>query len=122
MNNACGTLSDCSCYSAGMAQPRHKPKLSVTLDSGTEARLRKLHERMPGSNLSGIVDELLIASLPMFEAMADALEAARGDDGVVDEGRAKDRLAHWAGAQLLKGIGLQLAPLSDTDEEGAETG
>lgn len=65
------------------------------------ARLREVQALMPGSTLSAIIDELLSLSLPVLEGMVAALRDARREDGTVDDDRAKDALAKWAGAQLL---------------------
>ncbi|MBW7856699.1 MAG: hypothetical protein H3C44_10650 [Ignavibacteria bacterium] len=86
-----------------MAKPvkRKRPVLTVTLDAEVIARLREAQRLLPGSSLSGIVSELLQMSLPLVEGMIAALREARRDDGTVDDDRAKDSLARWAGAQLL---------------------
>lgn len=90
---------------------RVRPVLTVTMDPDLLERLYTVHAALPGATLSGVVEELMEASLPMFEAMVAALQEAKGDDGVVDDDRAKDAIAKWAGAQLLG--------LSDLDDSAA---
>ena len=91
---------------------RLRTQVSITLDQATMRRLDALVTLLPGSNRSAVLEEVLLAGLPVFEAMADALVAARDETGVVDDQRARDAMAHWAGAQLL---GLHHTDASDED-------
>lgn len=84
-----------------MPKKRIRPRLTITVDPAIHRGLRELQELLPGSSLSGIVGELLEVSLPVMQGMLEALRESRGSDGEVDEERAKDALAKWAGAQLL---------------------
>lgn len=100
-------------YPGGMtAKRRIRPRLTITVDPEVYRQLHEVRDLLPGSSLSGIVSELLEVSLPVFEGVVDTLKEARDDDGQLDEARARDALARWAGAQLLG--------LSDTF--GAEPG
>jgi len=80
---------------------RLRTQTSITLDQATIGRLDALVTLLPGSNRSAVLEEVLLAGLPVFEAMAEALVAARDSTGVVDDQRARDAMAQWAGAQLL---------------------
>lgn len=80
---------------------RVKPRVSVSIPPEVYQRIVELQRILPGASFSGIVGELLTISLPAMEAMTDAMTEARLPDGSVDEQRARDRLARWAGAQLL---------------------
>lgn len=104
-------MSDTS-YHVGMPPKRRiKPRLTITVDPGVHRRLHEIQSMLPGSSVSGIVSELLEISLPVFEGMARALKDAKGDDAKLDDDRARDALARWAGSQLLG--------LSDTFENGS---
>jgi hypothetical protein len=83
---------------------RHRPTLNLTVDPDLDARLRALVARLPGATLSRTVDELLTASLPLFEDMADALDEARGIDGEVDERRALQLLTAAIGTRVAAAI------------------
>ena len=80
---------------------RIKPRISVTLQPETYSQLMKVRDALPGITTSSIVDELLSASLPALEDMGKALRRAFDEAGNLDEGRARDELARWAGAQML---------------------
>lgn len=83
------------------SKKRVKPRISLTLDPEVYGRLRAVRDRIPGASLSGVVNELLAVSLPVMEEMAKALRESQREDGTIDEVRARDGLARWAGAQLL---------------------
>lgn len=93
---------------------RQRAQISVTFDHSTLGRLDALVALLPGSNRSNVLEEVVIAGLPVFEAMAAALVAAKDESGVVDDQRARDAMAQWAGAQLLG--------LHHTGHEGGEDG
>ena len=89
-------------YRVAMSKKRRiRPRLNITVDPAIHARLLELQKLLPGSSLSGIIGELLELSLPAMEGMLEVLRDSRRDDGSVDEDRARDGLAQWAGAQLL---------------------
>lgn len=96
------------------AWPRRRPTITVTIETELRDRLDALVARMPGSNRSALIGEVLEAGLPLYEQMADAMESTRRADGSLDESRARDQLAQWAGAQLL---GLQ-----DKNEDSSKGG
>lgn len=81
---------------------RKKTIMTLSMDPATDDRLREIVAKMPGANLSGLVQEMVTVLLPMFEAAAEAMVQAKRDDGTFDEAKVKDQLAHWAGAQMLK--------------------
>lgn len=97
---------------------RVKPRVSLSIPPEVHQRILELQRILPGASFSGIVGELLKISLPAMEAMTDAMTEARLPDGSVDEQRARDRLARWAGAQLL---GLSDTYGSTASEEGSKT-
>lgn len=105
-------------HSVRLAMPKQKkrirPRLSLTLDPEIYQRLLAVQSMLPGSSLSGLVGEVLDLGLPFLEGMTEVLKASRTEEGAVDEERARDALAKWAGAQLLA--------LSDTtgDRPGKE--
>lgn len=112
---------------ASVGQPVHstmssvkriRPKISLSLDPDVYRRLRAVRDRMPGTpSFSVLVSELLAVSLPMMEHMAKALVEAQREDGTVDELRARDALAKWAGAQLL-GLSDTTGVWAETEDEG----
>lgn len=89
-------------YRVAMSKKRRiRPRLNITVDPAIHARLLELQKLLPGSSLSGIIGELLEVSLPVMEGMLEALRETLHEDGTVDEARARDAIAQWAGAQLL---------------------
>lgn len=89
-------------YRVGMPKKRRvRPRVTITVDPGVHKRIRELQKLLPGSSVSGIIGELLEVGLPVAEGMLQALRESRGEDGKVDEARARDALARWAGAQLM---------------------
>ena len=76
--------------------------LTVTVEPEIRERIDAVVEAMPGSTLSGLVEQLLLASLPAFEQVAVAVQASRDEAGVVDEAAATEHMANWVGRQLLK--------------------
>lgn len=84
-----------------MPTPRRKPVLSLTFEPDTVTRLDALVALLPGSTRSGVADEVMQAGLPVFEQMAQAMTDAKRPDGSLDEQKARDAVAQWAGAQLL---------------------
>lgn len=98
--------------------PRKRPTLTVTISAEHMERLRALVGRLPAkrANLSGVVDEMLSLTLPMFEQAADAYQAALRPDGTTDDAVMRDRFATYLGMTLLK-MGAH-----NSDEEGDETG
>lgn len=92
---------------SGMATKKQPPKkrvrptLTVTIDPQVHDRLRALVDALPGATLSVLLDELLVAALPIFEDMAAAV---RGADG--DEQAAQDTLAALIGARILRATGV----------------
>lgn len=80
---------------------RLRPRISVTLDPAVYGQLRRVQGSLPGANLSGVVNEALAVSLPLFEEMSKAMRSAVKEDGDLDDQRVRDELAKWAGAQLL---------------------
>jgi hypothetical protein len=95
--------------------PRHRPSLSLTLDPEVERRLRALADTIPGANLSQLVDELLLASLPLYEDMAQAFVQSMKAGGEVDEARAEELFSAAIGARILKATGMPI-PI-DVDAE-----
>ena len=85
---------------------RIKPRISVTLDPVVHRRLHSTVKLVPGATMSAIVNELLELSLPVLEDMGKALrEAMNESSGQLDEARAKDALAKFAGQQILRFAG-----------------
>lgn len=101
-------------YSRDMSIKRERPAVTVTLDPEVRRRILAVAEALPGATFSGVIDELAQMSLPAMEAMVSVLQESRSEDGVVDEERAKDALARWAGAQLL---GLSHTEGDELEEE-----
>lgn len=88
---------------------RAKAKTSITLDQDVYQRLLRVKGAMPGLTVSGVINELLSLSLPALEDMGRALEKAWDEQSqTFDELRAKDALAHWAGAQMLDLVSHQI--------------
>lgn len=108
------TAENAMSYSRDMSVKRGRPAVTVTLDPEVRRRIAAVQEAVPGATFSGIVDELLQMGLPAMEAMVSVLQESRSEDGTVDEDRAKDALARWAGAQLL---GLSHTDGDETEEE-----
>lgn len=79
---------------------RIKPRVTVTLDKDVYDRLQRLRRVLPGATVSGVVNEVLSLGLPVVEEMGKAMREAMSEDGTLDEMRARDALAKWAGAQL----------------------
>ena len=98
-----------------MVKRRRKP-LNLTIEPALRARLDALQAKVPGATLSAICEELMTMSLPAFEAMAEAMVTARRADGQIDEAKARDAMAVWAGAQLLNLGNLQHTPVKGDDE------
>jgi hypothetical protein len=98
------------------AQPRNRPTLTVTIKAAHMERLRALVGRLPakGANLSGIVDEMLALTLPMFENAAEAYQAALRPDGTTDDDVMRDRFAAYLGQQMLRMV-------HNSDDEEDET-
>lgn len=94
--------------------------MSLTLDPDINARVRALVAKMPGATISGVVDELLGASLPLYEDMADAMLAARDADGVMNEAAAKDAIGAAIGARIVRAIGLGVQHTDPASGEGGE--
>jgi hypothetical protein len=85
--------------------------LNVTIARGLRERMAVLVDRMPGANLSQLAEELIAASLPLYEGMAESIISARREDGTVDE-----RVAHQlVAARIGKIIGLNLDVTHDDD-------
>lgn len=85
---------------ADRRRTRTRPTLTVTIDPDIFARLRSVVDRLPGGNLSRLVDEMLAAALPPFEDMAAALDQARGVDGEVNEQRALELVTAAIGSRI----------------------
>lgn len=98
------------------AQPRNRPTLTVTIKAENMRRLRALVGRLPakGANLSGIVDEMLLLTLPMFENAAEAYQAAMRPDGTTDDDVMRDRFAAYLGQTMLRMV-------HNSDDEEDET-
>lgn len=90
----------------------NRPGISIRLDAATLHRLDALVSLLPGSTRTAVLEEVLLAGLPLYEEMAQAIIAARDERGVVDDQRARDAMAMWAGQQLLG--------LHHTDDEGGD--
>lgn len=104
----------------GVAQPRNRPTLTVTIDADVMLRLRDLADGLPGSSLSHLVEELLVAALPTYEGMLEAMLEARGSDGVVDEGKARRLAGAFIGARVARAIDDELQDTEPSTGEGVE--
>jgi hypothetical protein len=91
-------------------QFRTRPVLTVTIDADRLRRLRRLTSRIPGAKASAVVDEMLKLTLPIWEEVADAFEAARRADGTADEAMAQKHVEAYLGAMLLKFMAGQHDP------------
>ena len=94
-------LSYSQIVSQSTPKKRVKPRISLTLEPEVYDRLIRLRDTVPGMTASGLVNEVLAAALPAMEDMGKALRRAFDEAGNLDEGRARDELARWAGAQML---------------------
>jgi hypothetical protein len=87
-----------------MPAPRVRPTINITIRADLLERVDALVDKLPGANRSQITDELIEASLPLYETMAEALIGARDERGNVDESKAKDRAAQGIAAIVRKGL------------------
>jgi hypothetical protein len=92
----------------------------VTLDPELRARVVALAAALPGATISGVMDELLQASLPIFEDVAAAMRGATGAEGL-DEAAAQDTLAALIGSRILRAAGLDVQDNRDTSGGGVTT-
>jgi predicted DNA-binding protein len=99
---------------SGVPIKRDRPQVSATLEFETHERVRTLVEQLPGATLSGVLNELIEASLPIYEDMAAAMLAAKRPDGSMDERKAKRDVSARVAARLVR------ATLGDDDEAGDE--
>jgi hypothetical protein len=100
----------------GGRMPASNPRITITLAPQVHAILRRLSQ-LTGNSQSGLVAELLLESMPVFERMGQVLEAAEKLKAEADAGKAsiKEGLAHAQG-KLERQLGLVL----DTWDEGAK--
>jgi hypothetical protein len=80
---------------------RTRPTLTITVDADVKGRLFAVAKKIPGGTVSGVVGEMLKLTLPMMESVVGILEAARREDGTLDEGVARDGMAAYIGTQLI---------------------
>jgi hypothetical protein len=90
--------------------------MNVTIPAELRKRLDALAAQMPGGNLSVLVEELVSASLPLYENMAGALLDARRPDGVVDEKVAQRNVALRIGKMIADAL-----PVTHDDEGGEDS-
>lgn len=100
------------------AQARSRPTLTVTIDADHMARLKAVVDVMPGAGLSAIVDEMLAITLPMYEAVAEAVVETRQADGAIDQEAIKRRMEAFVGATILKQMGVEHNTDEDSDGKG----
>lgn len=116
----CGHCGHEEVLPSGMAKKRNRPTLTVTIDPDVHERLRSLVDQLPGATLSVLLDELLIAALPIFEDMAAAIRGAQAMEGGYDESVAQDTLAALIGARILRASGLTVQDTSTSPEKGGD--
>ena len=104
-----------------MTVKRNRPTLTVTIDAEINDRLRALVGRLPGATLSVLLDELLAASLPLFEDMAESMSRSTRPDGSVDEAQAQEHIAAALGARILRAVGMPQPEVQDTVKGGGTT-
>lgn len=90
--------------------------MNVTIPHELRQRLDALAAQMPGGNLSVLVEELISASLPLYENMAASLIEATGPDGRLDERIAQRNVALRIGKMIADSL-----PVAQ-DDEGGEVG
>jgi hypothetical protein len=83
-------------------QPRTRPVLTVTVKPENLERLKELVTKIPGGKLSGVVDEMLTLTLPIFEQVVQAFVRAQREDGTTDPELARQHLEAYIGATLFK--------------------
>jgi hypothetical protein len=107
-----------------MAKKKHRnrPTLTVTIDPEVNDRLRALVEALPGATLSVLLDELLEASLPIYEDMATAMALAKRPDGSVDENEARELVGAAIGARILRATGVGVQDTLPRTTKGGEDG
>ncbi|MCA1791846.1 MAG: hypothetical protein LC667_18955 [Thioalkalivibrio sp.] len=93
---------------------RKRPTICLTLSAENVDALNELQAKIPGTNRSRIVDELLLIALPSFQEIAVLIEETRTESGDLDTARARDALAMWTGQQVLK--------WTEPDDEGGSDG
>jgi predicted alpha/beta-hydrolase family hydrolase len=76
--------------------------MTVTVEPETRARIDALVEGFPAATMSGVVEELLVAALPAFEQVLEAIQASRDEAGELDEAAAKAHMSAWVGGQIMK--------------------
>jgi hypothetical protein len=81
---------------------RKRPTLTVTMDADLRRRLFGLAATIPGATVSGIVEEAMKATLPLFEGAAEAIQLARRPDGTIDDDLARREMSAFIGSQLLQ--------------------
>jgi hypothetical protein len=81
---------------------RRRPMMTVTIEPATRARLDALVAAFPSATLSGLVEELLLAALPPFEQVAEAIRTSLTESGELDEDAAKAHMSAWIGAQIVR--------------------
>lgn len=76
--------------------------MTVTVEPETRARIDALVAGLPAATMSGVVEELLVAALPAFEQVLEAIQASRDESGDLDEEAAKAHMSAWIGGQIMK--------------------
>ena len=104
-----------------MATKRVKRKISITLEPAVHDTLMRMKEQMPGMTASGVINEILSLSLPQLEELVTTLRAAIDETtGQLDNQRARDEFAKWAGAQMLDLMTeVSDSPVLKSEKEGA---
>lgn len=89
---------------SGVPVHRDRPAVNITLKPELLERVDALVSRLPGATRSAVMDELVEASLPLYESMAEALIGARDEHGNIDESKAKDRAAQGIASIVRKSL------------------
>jgi hypothetical protein len=76
--------------------------LTTTVDADLKRRVVALANAIPGGTISGVLEEVLKAALPLLEVATKAFQDARKSDGTVDEAVLQQQLGQWIGVQMLK--------------------
>ena len=102
---------------SGMAQPRRRPTVSLTLNPDTLQETRALLERFPGRRLSvsALVDDLLSQFVVTFKPMVDRLEQT-------DDRAAQLEILHAFFGMQMAGVSEQFTKLvraTQPEEEGS---
>lgn len=90
--------------------PTHKPRLTVTLEPGTSARLAEL-SRLTGDSQSAIIADMLEKSSPVFDRVITVLKAAEAAKVELSERMAVD--LEKAQGKIERQLGLALDVFED---------